>query len=266
MKIKLITLFFLACSFTSAHAQSACDVGNDSAFSNSLPLPANTAFAIKFTVVNPGTLTGISVIPGIPPSANTNVKMAVYTDNAGAPGNLLAFTTAIPYTGAVVTATVTPVSITPGDYHVVGIIDANAPIAYDAASPQSLYGLSMTFSSPFPASGSGFTVVSGYAVNIWMNITCVSSAIEEMPDIFSVHGYPDPAKDIYTLVIKSASSTNLDIEMLDIRGKQLFVTNATIAEGENILDLPIYTLSNGIYFMRIIDGEKILYQGKVFKD
>lgn len=258
-------LFLSAFAFTGLHAQN-CDVGNDSAFGSSISLVSNLAYAIKFTVASPGTLTAISVMPGSPQVNGVNVKMAVYTDNAGQPGSLFASTGAVPFSGLVATATVTPVAISPGDYHVVGIIDNNAAVAYNPSSPLTLYGYSMPFVNSFPSTGASFTQTPGYAVNIWMSITCISSGMEQDVYADAAAVFPNPAADRFSIALHAQKSSAVLVEIYDACGLLLAETPVSLSPGNSTVELPLQEYARGLYFIRVSENGGLVYEGKIVKE
>lgn len=260
MKNKLLTLLMVCGISSLLHAQTGCNVGYETPiFSNSFSVPANTVFTLACTASNAGTLTGISV-NGIT-AGGINIRMAVYDDNAGLPGNLIAYTSSVPVAIGTVTAPVTPVFIVPGVYHVGAVVDmGSSPVSVDA-STTTIYASSMTFSGAFPATGAGFATLPGNTVNIWMNVTCSSSGIDESSNssLQFISGYPNPVKDGYELSIQAFHSETLWVELYNPLGQLEMKKEVQLVGGLSTIPVRMDQLDPGIYFERIVkqDGELV---------
>lgn len=258
-KIFFLPFIVLGSIVNSTQAQTGCNVGYESpVFANPVNLPSNTAFFLKFTVTVSGTLTGISIngenAPGI------NVKMAVYNDIAGSPGNLVAESAIVPVTTGTVTASVTSTAITPGDYYVGAIISSAGTVITADGSTATIYGMSMPFSSSFPASASGFSSIPGNPVNIWMDITCVSSGIDELPadNSFIVNAYPNPMYKTLHLNCVSADPVSVVISLYDLQGRLLCEDKKELMKGDNDVSLNVADLTEGCYLERIVTEDRRL--------
>ncbi|HET6992162.1 MAG TPA: T9SS type A sorting domain-containing protein [Bacteroidia bacterium] len=254
---KIYTLLASVSLFSalSLNAQTNCNAGYESpVFPNTMNIPSNTAFAIRVTAASAGTLTdlcmynsGVSIV---------NMKMAVYDDNGGVPGNLVASTGSFALTntpGAMVVP-VTPVNIIPGDYYLTGVIDASAsPIAVDNTTSVTIFAMSLPFSSSFPATGTSFSTAPGNPVNIWMNITCSTSGIQETVGAhsLSMNGYPVPAHDVYSMSFHSTTAMKVVISLYNSNGQKVSESEEPIGAGESKIDLPLNGLAEGLYFLRI---------------
>jgi hypothetical protein len=269
---KVFTLLTGLClSVIYLNAQTGCNAGYESpVFTNTMNVPPNLAFAIRVTATNAGTLTDLCMWNS--GMSFANMKMALYDDNAGAPGNLIASTAvfALTNTAGAMVIPVTSVAIVPGDYYLAGIVDASSsPIPVDNTTTFNIYALPMSFSSPFPATGSSFGTVSGGPVNIWMNITCATSGIQETigENTLSMEGNPVPAHDIYSMAFHSQKSMPVNISLYNPSGQKISDYEASVTEGESKIDLSLSDLAEGIYMLRISNEEgQILISKKIIRE
>lgn len=271
MKKPLLLLAFVLSAGTAAFAQANCNAGYETTvFPNSMNIPANTLFAIRVTAASAGTLTDLSMYN----SGNSalNIKLAVYADNAGVPGNLVASTgpIALTMTAGVITTPVTPVAVAAGDYYLAGVIDASgSPIPVDNTTSLTLYGTSMSFASSFPASGTGFATIPGNPVNIWMNITCSTTGLPETAGnpTFIMSSYPSPVRENYFMDFHSAFAQQVTAEVYDCRGAIVLSQAISVAAGESSSSLSMTNLAPGIYFLRMHDASgNMLVNRKLIKE
>jgi hypothetical protein len=69
-------------------------------------------------------------------------------------------------------------------------------------------------------------------------------------EVFSM--YPNPSCDkIHLAFTNVENSTNAQINILDIAGRELLTQNFSSAKGKNNIDLNIQSLAKGIYMIRI---------------
>lgn len=259
--MKKIYLFAAALLATTnfLFAQTNCNAGNETpVFSFVGPVPGGICVIMPVTAANAGTITDISI--NNTGQSLANIKFCVYDDNAGNPGNLIASTSAAALTMTAGTFTVpliTPVVIAPGVYYVGAVMDQTAsPITIDNTTTTTLYMFGMTFSNAFPANGSSFSSATQNPVNIWMNITCNLSGVQETADnALTMSGYPVPASGVYTMNFHSGNSRSALISVYNANG-ELVLENATnIPAGESSQQLSLAELAAGIYFIRITDGD-----------
>lgn len=72
--------------------------------------------------------------------------------------------------------------------------------------------------------------------------------------------FPNPATDKLTIDYLGASEGSLTITVLDAMGREAFATRQGIAVGPQTFGLPLPALSNGLYVLRIQDGDKLHQQ------
>jgi len=85
------------------------------------------------------------------------------------------------------------------------------------------------------------------------------SMINEAKDIgFTISAFPNPTSDIIKLSIDREEVEGLEYMIFDFNGKLLKKKNIETSETE----VPFLELQNGIYIIKIVDGEREL---KIFK-
>jgi len=84
-----------------------------------------------------------------------------------------------------------------------------------------------------------------------IEISVMSGEIVEEP--FSVTVYPNPANDIVYLMYNYIVSAELSIELTDITGKRVLAVNESVFP-KKILSIPLSSLANGIYLLKISTG------------
>jgi len=167
-----------------------------------------------------------------------------------------------------------PDGTSPGDDN------GNADI-YDISNGSVLIDAGLSFSEPaFPAAGSGIFAhiteyptsdnfgntidINTYAPNIGASNSYNSNSalgtnhIREEAVLFSI--YPNPVKDVINLTI-SQELSNPIIQVFDVMGKQVFISEPSIEQGVHQFQLP-HSIRNGIYFLKLTDNNK--YQAEQF--
>jgi len=69
--------------------------------------------------------------------------------------------------------------------------------------------------------------------------------------------YPNPASDHISINYDAVSSGSYLLEIFDLSGKKVFVTETEISSGNNTIDLDIYDIENGSYIIRLTDGNLV---------
>ncbi len=170
---KILTIIALTILIGAQQVKSqGCDAGN---FASPFPqgsFGADYILGTMQTVTAPGTLTGLSLMGNA--GWGSMAQMALYADNGGAPGALLA-TSSIDtlVTPGTNTMSVAPMAITAGNYWVMAIYNIGAGSSNcDNSSSKTVYYTSLPFGSPMPTNAAGFVSYGGQDFNYWMNITC----------------------------------------------------------------------------------------------
>ncbi len=64
--------------------------------------------------------------------------------------------------------------------------------------------------------------------------------------------YPNPADDLLTFVLYSASIENkVQIEFFDLQGKLIKTSTVQLVSGDNLFTIPVAELTAGIYILKI---------------
>jgi hypothetical protein len=79
--------------------------------------------------------------------------------------------------------------------------------------------------------------------------------------IFDVQVYPNPVKDYLNIKLKDPVDKNIGLEIYDISGKRVFVSEL-YADGGSSFQLNITAFSSGFYVLRLVLGETT-YTGKI---
>lgn len=77
--------------------------------------------------------------------------------------------------------------------------------------------------------------------------------------------YPNPTKNIWTLFINSKIKEDIELNIINIEGKQMFSTIKTLQIGENTITLGNNTFSKGTYVLQI-KGENTDFSQKIIKN
>jgi hypothetical protein len=72
---------------------------------------------------------------------------------------------------------------------------------------------------------------------------------------FTANIYPNPVQSNLTLNLTSGETVNAQIEIIDNSGKVLSSTQTQIGEGSSTQNINISSLSNGVYYVRLITAE-----------
>jgi hypothetical protein len=75
-------------------------------------------------------------------------------------------------------------------------------------------------------------------------------------DANSIVLYPNPASKSATLVYAGKTSGTITINVVDVTGKMVKVMRKPVTMGKNTITIDINNLSNGIYSVQLIDGNK----------
>jgi subtilisin family serine protease len=70
--------------------------------------------------------------------------------------------------------------------------------------------------------------------------------------------YPNPAKDVLNVLCTQNSNRNYSIQLIDIQGKVLLKSEAN--RGNVPLQISLLEFENGIYFIQLNDGERVMTQ------
>lgn len=68
--------------------------------------------------------------------------------------------------------------------------------------------------------------------------------------------YPNPVKDQLTIRYESTTAEVIQIKIIDMLGKVVFMETFTIQTGTNLLTISAEQLKPGLYFCRLHNGDK----------
>ena len=83
-------------------------------------------------------------------------------------------------------------------------------------------------------------------VGLWSN---TPTSINEIKDNFSLNLYPNPAINSTTLEVYSDNNSDIEINIIDVLGKNVFSEKTKVYSGKNIKTLDVSNLQQGVYFI-----------------
>jgi hypothetical protein len=91
-------------------------------------------------------------------------------------------------------------------------------------------------------------------------ITGLSSNIEEISDQHLFNVYPNPVKDLLKIDFYLVSNINLNIKLVDSKGKpvQYLINNGTLSKGWQTLEFSTNHLPQGVYYVNIDMDEQFV--------
>lgn len=233
-----------------------CNIGNEdtAGYDNlSIPFWANYLLGSSFNLSAAGTLQSMNLISF---TAGAQVQMAVYDDNSGAPGNLIAASSVGVVAQGVNTLPVTPLLLNPGDYWIMAIYSADEyGICNNSTGNNSIYYTSLVFGNPFPSTAAGFTNYIGADIAYFLEIACLSTGEKAMDGKENIQVYPNPSNGYFYIYAPTG-------------GKEFTITDTfgrLVREGTVQNNQPVSTksLRSGIYFVNVLEKRKKLYSEKV---
>lgn len=90
----------------------------------------------------------------------------------------------------------------------------------------------------------------------------LESRIRVLREGSDVKVYPNPFSGSFTLDYISEGNATVTIELIDVKGQKVYAKQHNTVEGNNILDISIDGVNNGILIYRVIDGAKVV-SGKI---
>ena len=77
----------------------------------------------------------------------------------------------------------------------------------------------------------------------------LQTSINEIKDNFSLNVYPNPAINSTTLEVYSDNNSDIEINIIDVLGKNVFSETTKVYSGKNLKTLDIRNLQKGVYFI-----------------
>jgi len=224
MKRFYILLLLVAFSNSFLHAQD-CNIGSTSQ-AVLQDMSSDYLFAQKHTLNSNGVLHSINLIGNY---TGSNVKMAVYTDNGGVPGDLVIASDPKLIVGGTVSLPVTATQLYPGDYWITAVYDANGESTFGDGSATTHY-VYMNYASNFPTTITGTTSYDGYMFSYFLEISCGTLLSVEDENMFNqVRLYPNPNNGLVHLDF--GNSNNVTVRVFNALGQVVYsfenIKNAT---------------------------------------
>jgi hypothetical protein len=69
--------------------------------------------------------------------------------------------------------------------------------------------------------------------------------------------FPNPSNGMLSVELNAEKQTNIQITILDFVGKVVFDENYSFGQGQEIRNINLYDLNNGLYFIRFRSGDTI---------
>lgn len=88
---------------------------------------------------------------------------------------------------------------------------------------------------------------------------------EKMAAIDGIVLYPNPSSDIVNLSFFMENESRVQVEVIDMLGKAVYSTTFAGSQGFNKTEFGISDLTNGIYFVRLIQNETSVVQKFIVK-
>jgi len=249
MRNLYILFLLLAFQMPTLYAQD-CNIGttNDFALQD---MSANYLIGNQYYLAENGVLRSINMIGN---HTGTNVQMAVYTDNAGRPGNLVMAANAGLVVGGTVTFPVTPTQLYPGNYWIMAVFSASGEATFGDGGYVASYYEVLNFGSPMPNT---FTSTQHYyssALCYFLEISCGNLGIEDNEQE-QILIYPNPNQGLVN--IDFINLQNVAIKISNITGQMVY-SDENIKESNYQFE---FDQAVGVYFVEITSE-----QGKqVFK-
>ena len=92
------------------------------------------------------------------------------------------------------------------------------------------------------------------------------SAIEEINGISSIAVYPNPFDESFTIAAESNISGDCLIELTDISGRVIFEQAIEMSEGHNSFTIQPSDLATGVYSLRILNDEGVLFKNELIRN
>lgn len=77
--------------------------------------------------------------------------------------------------------------------------------------------------------------------------------------------YPNPASNAATLLYSSNAAGTITINVIDMTGKRAVVMRRSVMKGRNAIDMNLHSLSQGVYFVQLVDGSNTLTKKLIIK-
>ena len=84
-----------------------------------------------------------------------------------------------------------------------------------------------------------------------------STGISELSTV-STSVYPNPIRSKATLSVNLLESSNARLDVVNMLGETIMSENYSLNSGNNLINLNVNTLSNGVYFTHLIINDEVI--------
>lgn len=244
MKKITLLLLLLSCTIPFLHAQD-CNIGNNNG-DFILDQSSNYLLGIQHSLTENGVLHSINMKGTY---TGTNIQMAVYTDNGGAPGDLVIASGTALVVGGTVSLPVTATQLYPGNYWIMAVYDSNGEPTFGTLQTTLVYYKYFAFGGSMPSTLTGTTsYYSDYEMSYSLEISCGTLGTEDENILNQVRLYPNPNKGIVHLDL--GNLTNVNIKVYNTIGQKVYSV-------DNIMDASHQfevSTAAGFYFVEVTSG------------
>ena len=92
----------------------------------------------------------------------------------------------------------------------------------------------------------------------WSFTSATSGIADNLVSKNGISVYPNPAHDKVSVLVQSSGSAMLKLNIADLLGKSVIVTNMQFSGGRSISDIDVSSLPNGIYFVKLQKESAVL--------
>ena len=141
-------------------------------------------------------------------------------------------------------------------------LDKGQPVVYawdfGVASSTTDTSSEVSPSFTFPASGTYTVTLIAYSSvgidTVTKTITVIPTGIKEQATDFgsTLSVYPNPANEQVTISFDLVNATSVTVKLVDLAGREVaIVTEQTLVRGLNNISIPVSTIQNGLYFVKV---------------
>lgn len=249
MKKTLLFVFGLSVAIV---GKSQCEsFGTTTTLSSSNHL-ANTLMGQMISVTETGTLKSVGIGDNTQ-IGDPQVKVGIYSDDNGKPGQLLTENSAVQtlYEGNNSIA-LNEIQISPGNYWVMKVLDASSIIYDDNVyqNSQTTYYMSYSFSNALPQTYGGTTKTYSDTFSIWMEV-CPNVTNSSQISINSSIVFPNPTNGLLNLSFENPNLlSQINIRTIDGKIAETIYPQDITSSQITINGAP------GIYFIELISGKE----------
>lgn len=198
-----------------------CYVGNNSSVGFNQPnlfFDSGYIFAAKYTLINSGELISLNLIAR---EAGAQAKLALYSDNNGRPGNLIASTLGTLQMG-IVSMPTEPINLSAGNYWIASVFDTGGyyPFCRIDNTMTNYYYRLLDFSQAMPANGNSFIGQIGLDFTYFLEVSCSQLSSMENTETNKINFYPNPVIDEINISLND-NFIGCEYTILDSLGRKI---------------------------------------------